>query len=131
MIVGGGFKVVRSVFRYAKQVGPLNLIRAVRSKNACKACAFGTGGQNGGYRNEKRSSFELCNKNIQAHLSDIRPGIDSRFFLENDIKALAKLSGKELEDLGRLVTPVYKRAGGSHYSPITYEQAVTAIKGSE
>ena len=124
MIVGGGFKAIRSVLRYAITIGPLNLYRAVTSKNACKACAFGTGGQQGGYRNEQRTSFELCNKNIQAHLSDIRPGIDSSFFLANDICGLSTLSGRQLEGLGRLVTPLYKRAGDSHYSPITYEKAI-------
>ena len=43
-VVGGGFKAIRSVLRYSVKIGPFKLYRAVRSMNACKACAFGTGG---------------------------------------------------------------------------------------
>ena len=124
MIVGGGFKAISSVIRYAITIGPINLIRAAYSKNACKACAFGTGGQRRGFRNETGKGFELCNKNIQAQLSDIRPAIASTLFLEKSIEELSKLKGKELEDLGRLATPLYKRAGDSHYSPISYDEAI-------
>ncbi len=127
MIVGGGFKAIRSVVRYATKIGPLNLFRAVRSRNACKACAFGTGGQNGGYRNEARRGLEICNKNIQSQLSDIRSGISNQFFLEHDIRELSSFSGKQLEDLGRLVTPLYKAAGDSHYSVISYERAIARL----
>lgn len=124
MIVGGGFKAISSVIRYAITIGPINLIRAAYSKNACKACAFGTGGQRRGFRNETGKGFELCNKNIQAQLSDIRPAIASTLFLAKSIEELSKLKGKELEDLGRLATPLYKRAGDSHYSPISYDEAI-------
>ena len=125
MIVGGGFKAVRSVLRYAFAIGPINLFRAAYSKNACKACAFGTGGQNRGFHNEKGKGFELCNKNIQAHFSDSRAAIPNTFFLEHSIASIAKKTGKELEDLGRLTTPLYKRRGDKHYSPISYDQALT------
>jgi len=124
-IVGGGWKAVMSVMRYARKIGPFQLIKTLRSKNACKACAFGTGGQNGGFNNEARRGIEVCNKNIQAHLSDVRDGIPNTFFLQSSIAELAELSGKQLEDLGRLATPLYKQAGDKHYSPISYEKALT------
>lgn len=124
VIVGGGFKAIRSVLRYAFTIGPINLILAARSRNACKACAFGTGGQNRGYRNESGKGFELCNKNIQAQLSDIRAGIPANIFFEKSIPELSQLSGKQLEDLGRLTLPLYKKAGDSHYTPISYDQAI-------
>lgn len=127
MIVGGGFKAIKSVMRYAIKIGPFNLLRTLRSKNACKACAFGTGGQNGGLHNEARRGIEICNKNIQAHLSDIRKGIPNTLFFERSINELQQLSGKQLEDLGRLVTPLYKKAGDTHYSPIRYEEAIDKI----
>ncbi|VUD41948.1 putative oxidoreductase [Thalassocella blandensis] len=134
-ITGGGFKAIRSVLRYSRQIGPVNLWRTLHSKNACKACAFGTGGQNGGLHNEARQGIEICNKNIQAHLSDIRAGIPNQVFFENSINALQQLSGKALEDLGRLTTPLHKKAGDLHYSPTTYEQAfetiVKKLKASE
>ncbi|WP_370980906.1 FdhF/YdeP family oxidoreductase [Agaribacterium sp. ZY112] len=127
MATAGGFKAIRSVWRYALKIGPINLFKTVTSKNACKACAFGTGGQSGGIWNERHHGIEICNKNIQAHLSDIREGIANPVFMQRSIDELSKLSGKELEDLGRLVTPLYKKAGDSHYSPISYEQALEKI----
>jgi len=124
MVVGGGWKAVRSVLRYSTRIGPFKLWRTLRSRNACKACAFGTGGQNGGFWNEARHGIEICNKNIQAHLSDIRPGIPLTAFFERSIEDLSRLSGKQLEDLGRLTTPLYKAAGTNHYSAISYEEAL-------
>ncbi len=123
----GGFGAIWRVWQYARRIGPLKLYRAINSKNACKACAFGTGGQNGGWRNEARSSVEVCNKNIQAHLSDIRAGIPNTVFFEQPISALKQLSGKALEDLGRLTTPLYKSAGDKHYRPISYAHALTKL----
>lgn len=126
-MIGGGFKAIRSVFNYTKAIGPLKLYQSLRSKNACKACAFGTGGQNGGWHNETKKGLEFCNKNIQAHVSDIRPPIANTLFFERPISELAKLSGKALEDLGRLTTPLYKAPGDSHYQPISYEKAIDVV----
>src|SRR5690606_5530548 len=59
MTTGGGFKAIKSVLRYTAQIGPLRLWQAVNSRNACKACAFGTGGQRGGYHNETGRGLEI------------------------------------------------------------------------
>lgn len=64
MAIGGGFKAIRSVLNYSKQIGPIKLWQTLRSKNTCKACAFGTGGQRGGIHNETGHGVEFCNKNI-------------------------------------------------------------------
>ena len=50
--------------------------------------------------------------------------------MQRSIAELSQLRGKQLEDLGRLITPLYKKAGDTHYSPISYEQAleITAQK---
>lgn len=124
MVVGGGWKAIRSVLRYSGRIGPFKLWRTLRSRNACKACAFGTGGQNGGFWNESRHGIEICNKNIQAHLSDIRPAIPIPLFLQKSIKELSRHTGKQLEDLGRLTTPLYKAAGELHYRPMQYDEAM-------
>lgn len=124
MPIGGGFKAIRSVLRYSAQIGPFKLWQTLHSKNACKACAFGTGGQNGGFFNEARHGIEICNKNVQAHLSDVRPGIPVPLFLQKSIAELSALSGKQLEDLGRLTTPLYKAAGDIHYRPLPYDEAI-------
>jgi len=127
VVIGGGFKAIKSVVRYSIKIGPFKLLETLRSKNACKACSFGTGGQNGGMRNESNRGIEFCNKNIQAHLSDIREGIPNTLFFEKSIRELSELSGKQLEDLGRLATPLYKKANQNNYSPISYEDALEKI----
>lgn len=126
-VIGGGFKAIRSVLRYSAKIGPFKLCRTVRSKNACKACAFGTGGQQGGMHNESGKGIEICNKNIQAQLSDSLAPIAVSVIAKRPISELAQMSGKQLEELGRLGTPVYKQAGDSHYFPIGYDQAQDII----
>lgn len=113
--------------RCASKVGTRKLASAVRSKNTCKACAFGTGGQRGGLHNEYSNRIEICNKNIQAQLSDIRDPIPVEIFEQNTITELRQLRGKQLEDLGRLATPLYKPAGADKYQAISYDQAVRKI----
>ena len=106
--IGGGFKAINYVTSIARQVGARKLSASVRSKNACKACAFGTGGQRGGLHNEHSKRIEICNKNIQAQLSDHRAPIPPQIFQQNSLAELRQLSGKQLEALGRLSHPLQK-----------------------
>ncbi len=123
-VTGGGFKAIEYVLSCANKIGPGKLAAAVKSRNACKACAFGTGGQRGGLHNEYSNRVEICNKNIQAQLSDIRDAIPIEIFSHNSIAELRALTGKQLEDLGRLGQPLYKSSGATHYEPISYEKAI-------
>lgn len=125
--IGGGLKAVRYVMSIANEVGPGRLAAAVRSRNTCKACAFGTGGQRGGLHNEYGKGIEVCNKNIQAQSSDLRPAIPVEIFTDNSIAELAALGGRQLEALGRLAHPLYKAPGADRYSPMDHEQAFAMI----
>ncbi|HRX79769.1 MAG TPA: hypothetical protein P5307_11950, partial [Pirellulaceae bacterium] len=50
---GGGWPAIRYTFRKARDVGGVwKLYKALRTKNACKTCALGMGGQRGGMVNE-------------------------------------------------------------------------------
>lgn len=125
--IGGGLKAVRYVMSVASNVGARRLAEAVRSKNACKACAFGTGGQRGGLHNEHNTGIEICNKNIQAQSGDMRPAIPRAVFEDNRLSDLARLSGRELEGLGRLAHPLYKAPGAERYQVIPFEDALARI----
>jgi len=120
-------KAIAYVLSIANDVGVGRLAAAVRSKNTCKACAFGTGGQKGGLHNEFNKGVEICNKNIQAQSGDLKPPIPSAIFSDNTIQELRQLSGRELEALGRLATPLYKSPGSNNYECITYEKAFEII----
>jgi len=115
------------VLACAKKVGTRKLASAVRSKNTCKPCAFGTGGQRGGLHNEYSDRVEVWNKNSQPHPSENRDPIPVELFEQNSIAELRALSGKQLEDLGRLETPLYKPAGADYYQAISVEQALDQI----
>ena len=125
--IGGGLKAVRYVMSLAGDLGPRRLAETVRSKNTCKACAFGTGGQRGGLHNEHNPGIEICNKNIQAQSGDMRAAIPSAIFTDNTLAELRQLNGRELEALGRLAQPLYKAPGADRYAVITYDDATEII----
>jgi molybdopterin-dependent oxidoreductase alpha subunit len=125
--VGGGLKAVQYVLSIASAVGPRRLAETVRSKNTCKACAFGTGGQRGGLHNEHNRGIEICNKNLQAQSGDLRPAIPEAIFTDNSLTELAQLSGRELEALGRLAHPLYKAPNADRYRIISYDEAIARI----
>ena len=51
----------------------------MRSKNTCKTCAVGMGGQLGGMVNEGGYFPEVCKKSFQAMASDLQGAIPTRF----------------------------------------------------
>ena len=127
MTTGGGWHSIRYALNSAKKIGYRKLVTAVRSKNTCKTCAFGTGGQRGGIHNESSAPIEICNKNIQSHLTDIQPSIPDEFFHKTSIEALRDYKLGELEKLGRLTAPLYKQPGDGHYRTISYEEAINKV----
>ncbi len=53
--------------------------------------------------------------------------IPDQFFENNTIEELKKLSPKQLNDLGRIASPLYKKEGAKSYSTISYEDAINLI----
>ena len=50
---GGGWQAIWYTWRKGREAGGIwKLWKAMRSKNACKTCALGMGGQHGGMVNE-------------------------------------------------------------------------------
>ncbi len=94
------------------------------SKNACKTCAYGMGGQAGGMRNEAGSFPEFCKKSVQAMAADMQPPIPDDFFDRHSVDELAKLSSRELENLGRLSYPVALNHGDTHYRRVDWNDAL-------
>lgn len=124
---GGGWKAVLYTLRMANRVGWLPLWRAMRSKNACKTCALGMGGQMGGMVNEGGHFPEVCKKSLQAMVSDMQDRITPEFFARYSLQQLRTFSPRELEHCGRLVDPVYAGAGDSHYHVISWDEALQRL----
>ena len=127
MTVGGGFKAIKYSLKVARAVGFRKILQASLSKNTCKSCALGMGGQKGGMVNETGNFPEICKKNFQAQITDIQPSISEKLFQKKSIEDLKKTPTRLLERSGRLNTPLYKDKCDSHYSTISWEQALERI----
>ncbi|MFN0051947.1 MAG: FdhF/YdeP family oxidoreductase [Planctomycetales bacterium] len=126
---GGGWKAIAYTFRLAHRVGWWKLWRAMRSKNACKTCALGMGGQLGGMVNEGGYFPEVCKKSFQAMVSDMQAGITPEFFARYGFNELRAMTPRQLETSGRLVTPLYAGPNDTHYRPIEWEEALERLSG--
>ena len=124
---GGGWKAVWYSLRLARRVGPLRFWSAMRSKNACKTCAVGMGGQLGGMVNEGGLFPEVCKKSMQAMASDMQGAIRPEFFARYGVRELRALSPRELEASGRLVEPLHLASGDTHYRPIGWDAALALL----
>lgn len=128
---GGGWQAVRYTFRKAWEAcgafGILKFYRALRSKNACKTCALGMGGQHGGMVNERGSFPEVCKKSIQAMAADMQPAITADFWSRFTIDQMSRWTPRQLETSGRLIQPVLYEQGQSHYRTITWNEAFDRI----
>jgi molybdopterin-dependent oxidoreductase alpha subunit len=122
-VIGGGPKKVLYTLATVGRIGVGKAAKALTAKNTCKACAYGMGGQKGGMTNELGEFPSICNKSVQAQSTDIQPGIPHAVF-DHPIADLQELSGREMERLGRLNTPVYKAPGSDRYAPVEWDWAI-------
>lgn len=126
---GGGLPAILYTLSKAREAGGFwKLWKALRTKNACKTCALGMGGQNGGMVNEKGSFPEVCKKSVQAMVSDMQPAITANFWQENSISRLQSWSPRQLEVSGRLIQPVLYTRGGSHFQTTSWSDAYALIE---
>ncbi len=125
---GGGWPAVWYTFRKAREVGGIvKLWKAMRSKNACKTCALGMGGQAGGMVNEAGHFPEVCKKSLQAMASDMQGAVRRDFFETYSLPQLQAFSPRELETCGRLTTPLIYDGQSQYYRPIEWDDALARI----
>ncbi len=125
---GGGWPAIRYTFSKARQAGGFfKLWRAMRSRNACKTCALGMGGQKGGMVNERGAFPEVCKKSLQAMVADMQGGIKPEFFATYSIAQLQRFSPREMESAGRLTQPLLHRSGEQFYRPIEWDAALALV----
>jgi molybdopterin-dependent oxidoreductase alpha subunit len=128
MTHGGGWPAIRYTFKKAREAkGVFRMFRALRTKNTCKTCALGMGGQRGGMVNETGSPFELCKKSVQAMAADMQGGIPAGFFEDVSLEQLQQYSSRELEGAGRLTEPVYAGPLDQRYRTISWEEAIGKV----
>ncbi|MFP6692841.1 MAG: FdhF/YdeP family oxidoreductase [Pirellulales bacterium] len=125
---GGGWPAIRYALRKARQAGGyFKFYKALRSRNACKTCAVGMGGQRGGMVNEAGRFPEVCKKAMQAMAADMQDGIKAEFWSNHSIEQLKLLSPRELEASGRLTEPLLYERGEDFYRPISWDEALKRV----
>jgi molybdopterin-dependent oxidoreductase alpha subunit len=126
---GGGWKAIWYSLRLANRVGWRRMWQAMSSRNACKTCALGMGGQLGGMVNEGGHFPEVCKKSFQAMASDLQAGIRPEFFSRYGFNELRALTPRELELSGRLSEPLYAGPNDAGYRAISWNEALDKIAG--
>lgn len=83
----------------------------------CQSCAWPS-------PDEDRHLFEFCENGVKALTSEAtKKHIDPEFFREHSIADLRERTDNWLELQGRLVRPMVKREGATHYEPIEWGEA--------
>jgi molybdopterin-dependent oxidoreductase alpha subunit len=122
---GGGLSALFYTLAKGREAGGwLRLYRRLRSKNTCKTCGLGMGGQKGGMTNEAGHFPEVCKKSVQAQAGDMARPIEADYFAATPIAAMAALGSAGLEKLGRIAFPLMAGPGDTHFRPIGWDQAL-------
>ncbi|MDF5727048.1 MAG: FdhF/YdeP family oxidoreductase [Rhizonema sp. PD38] len=128
--MGGGMPIVS--YWAEKTLTPEGLLlwKTLFHKSACLSCAWGTGGQNGGFRNEDGEILQRCAKSVEAIASELLEPVPIHFFAKHSLDELKKLTSQQADKLGRLSFPVILRAGKSHYERISWEEIYQIAEAS-
>lgn len=89
-------------------------------KSACLSCAWGTGGQQGGFVNEDGEVLQRCAKSVEAIASELQPA--TTFEQDYTIEQLQALTSQEANNLGRLSHPLILREGSDRYERISWDE---------
>ncbi len=128
---GGGWPAIWYTLKKARASGGIvRMVRALSSRNACKTCALGMGGQRGGMRNEAGRWPEVCKKSVQAMAADMQGRVREGFPAEFGFDKLVRFTPRELEASGRLVEPWYAGPGERGYRAIGWDEALARVGDS-
>ena len=123
---GGGLPAMLYVWKKSREAGGvLSMYKRMRSRNACKTCAVGMGGQSGGMVNEAGHFPEVCKKSVQAQAADMQGGMGEEYFATTTISEMERLTSLELERLGRITFPLLLEPGRKHFKRIPWDEAMT------
>ncbi len=128
--MGGGMPIVG--YWAEKTLTPEGLLlwKTLFHKSACLSCAWGTGGQKGGFRNEDGETLQRCAKSVEAITSELQQPVPIHFFAKHTLDDLKKLTSQQADKLGRLSFPVILRQGKSHYERISWEEIYQIAEAS-
>lgn len=122
----GVTSVVKTFETAARKAGPLRgtgLLLRLNQKDGfdCPGCAWPD-------PLGERKTFEFCENGAKAVADEAtRARVTRELFAERTVAELAALSGRELNDLGRITEPFLLRPGQTHYEPVSWGEAYATI----
>ncbi|MFN7900554.1 MAG: molybdopterin-dependent oxidoreductase, partial [Synechococcaceae cyanobacterium] len=129
-IPGGGWPLIDGWARATLSPSGIGLWRTLNHKSACLSCAWGTGGQNGGFRDELGEPLQRCLKSVEAIQAELLPAVPREVFAGSSLQALRQLDSRACDRLGRLDRPLILRQGQEHYTPISWEEVHALTAGA-
>lgn len=125
--IGGGLPVIQQWAKYTLDVQGPKAWEVIFKKSACLSCAWGTGGQTGGFRNELGEGLQRCAKSMEAIKAELESSLEPLFFEEQPVSELQKLTSQEADGLGRLTVPMVLRQGQHHYQRISWDEVYDLV----
>lgn len=128
--VGGGMPVVQYWAEQTLSPEGGQIWSKLLHKSACLSCAWGTGGQKGGFVNEAGETLQRCAKSVEAIASELKPAVPPEIFAQRTITQLQQLTSQEADQLGRLSQPMIRRAGSDYYEKISWAEVFTIAEAA-
>ena len=123
--VGGGMPVIQYWAEQTLSPDGLQIWKTLFHKSSCLSCAWGTGGQKGGFVNEEGEVLQRCAKSVEAIAHELKPAVPPEVFAQRTITELQQLTSQEADQLGRLSFPMILRTGSQHYERLGWEEVYT------
>jgi molybdopterin-dependent oxidoreductase alpha subunit len=118
--VGGGMPVIKYWAEKTISADGKKIWEKLFHKSACLSCAWGTGGQKGGFVDEDGEILQRCAKSVEAIASELQPA--TSFEQNYTLAQLQELDSQSANNLGRLSHPLILRAGSSRYKRISWDE---------
>jgi molybdopterin-dependent oxidoreductase alpha subunit len=128
--IGGGLPVIEYWVKHTLAPEGPQVWQKLLHKSACLSCAWGTGGQKGGFTNEVGEKLQRCAKSVEAIVAELQPPVKAHFFEQHSIEDLKQISSLEADKLGRLSFPVILRAGSSHYERLGWDEVYDLVEAA-
>ena len=125
-VAAGMTAISQSITTTLRQMGPVRGLQTwlkVNKKDGfdCQSCAWPS-------PDEHRHMFEFCENGVKALASEAtKKHATPEFFRTHSIAEMLHESDYWLEQQGRLVRPMVRRDGATHYTPISWDEAFQLI----
>ena len=124
---GGGWPLIDGWARATVSPDGLRLWQTLTHPSACLSCAWGTGGQNGGFRDELGEPLQRCLKSVEAISAELQPAVAPGAFAGRSLAELQQLDSAACDRLGRLDRPLIRRQCSDRYAPIGWDEAMALL----